>query len=252
MQLLKLSAAATIATTALMLSCNANPSEAAATERTPTALVQANIRPNAAAVQDVAQIDFAPQLAKWKKYTLRDDLNAAPGSVRSLLSSQQGEVGNSIPARDLTEKELAALGVWELPGTGAKRHWRTVLDALYDYHKIHGDLPSSGRQLLEVLAEKGATLPPQGSSDADLAVWAFPAINKITGRLYDSFTSREWSPGGLQVKVITDELEIERTYPQLRLHDAQSDGLYRATQVWQVTMYGEAPGSKLFEGEFYY
>jgi len=63
------------------------------------------------------------------------------------------------------------------------------------------------------------------------------ALNPLTGKVYETFDSQEWVPGGICIEPVTEAVD--------RLARGGAVGYY--DNVWHVTVYGRAPGSVLVD-----
>lgn len=182
--------------------------------------------------------------------TFDSDLEEATDFEKSMILRYTSEVGNEVPERQLTEAELRRLGVWRLPD-GGSTFLHATISYVCGYEYKHNQLPASGAAFYPELGTPEGVADFKQLDDQTILDRYPEGIDPITGRFYGSFTAQEWTPGAMCVELVDDPAEVARLYPRLKLpiDSSDPDTAYKpVSRLWYVTVYGEAPGSVLYEG----
>ena len=120
-----------------------------------------------------------------------------------------------------------------------------------EYAERTGNLPVDGIELLNLY--DSYSLTSEGLAEWQLAdareqlAMIRRAINPATGRVYETFTAREWAPFGIRIEKLTGDDSV-RAFPLSGINsEGASFSEMRAYQGWQITVYGEEPGSVLID-----
>jgi hypothetical protein len=120
-----------------------------------------------------------------------------------------------------------------------------------EYAERTGDLPFDGIELLNLydsfyLTEEGFA-EWQAADERSRLAMIRRAINPATGEVYATFQAEVWVPFGINIT----KLEGEDSVQVFPLGGTDSNGEsfteMRAYQGWQITVYGEEPGSILID-----
>jgi len=180
--------------------------------------------------------------------TLSDELS---GFDRTYLSQMEKRVGSCIPSlSELTDKDKNRLGVWYLPNESATFLAATIV-RIGKYYRSYGDYPENGLELFPELTTQEGLAELATLSDEDVLSRYRDGIDTITGRFYKSFRSAEWEAGSMMVQVITDPEIINSRFPDVRMYIDSTDpsaGKRSLTTIIDVIIYGEEPGSVVYEG----
>lgn len=174
--------------------------------------------------------------------------DAAQGlSETKLLENQKKRILVE-SAEELTENELRRLGVWLIPD-GQRIMLIDLHRRLMDYRARFGDLPATAVDLFPELG-KLSEAELIAMDRLELFQQCAVGINPVTGRLYDSFTNEEWTPGGYCVEVVDDPVEIAERWPHHRMPINPADptaGGVTPDVVWQIQLFGAEPGTVIFD-----
>ena len=155
---------------------------------------------------------------------------------------------------DLTESEQRIAGVFHLPN-GDRFSCRLALSNVLKYYDFYGRLPSDGVELLtlytDTWTDPGGLARFRGLPlDRQLTCGAWRCVNPATGRFYESFSAKEWTPLGILVEPISGENAVKAMPGGVWDEETETwiSGLV-AYKMWRVVVYGEKPGSVLIDKE---
>ena len=165
------------------------------------------------------------------------------------LNGMEGCIGKGVPDRPLTVSEKKRLGMWKLPNE-TKTFWLATLTKIQMFYIKHGQMPETGIDLFpELIAENGYSKLIAMDDDAVLNMY-HEGIDPITGRFYNSFISKDWKAGAMNIEVMEDAAEIQEKYPKMKIAAASPDGVQEIKspqKVWRIVIYGEEEGSILLD-----
>jgi hypothetical protein len=184
---------------------------------------------------ELANADFSEYLDSLEVVLPTD---AHPDAGRGLLGQHPFVEFDKFTAG---EKRIA--GLLTSP-TGVTYSFSETTAAIGTYaYRNNGELPTDGLHLSRLLTEQGyaqyGSLSEQQRADTYLR-----CINLVTGKFYDSFLSAQWSPGGLYVEAVPEDLIREQAW---NIRDKHTKGL---PKMWRAKVYGEKPGTVLHEFRF--
>jgi hypothetical protein len=179
------------------------------------------------------------------------------GSNSELLTAVLGDaIGKEIPSRSLTPGEERRLGIWKTPN-GACGMLFDLVSYSTEYYGKHGTLPPTGMDFFpELSTDEG--LRELLTMDPLKAVTLYRVgIDPITGHFYANLQSADWASAAVNLRMSDDPAVVERALPNVR-HRRMSWGgpgqqpretgeLDKPGKVWWVTIYGEAPGSVIYQ-----
>lgn len=161
----------------------------------------------------------------------------------------QGIVAYQISDRELTSREAARLGEIVLPN-GNQAVWTSLLMILGRFYEKNGRLPMDGFEAMSGFPCIGDAECFSQLSDTEKLESCYPAVNPITGRVYDTFQATRWAPGSISVTIVDDPAVIAKDFPPYRLplDWSNPNGATRAPKsIWVFKIYGEKPETSLLD-----
>lgn len=212
--------------------------------------------PNTLNANYVANQNYSAVLAKWDCYPLDQPLDKIPADVMPFMEMHWQSIGKSIPDRAFTPLEKKRLGVL----VDRKNRNKLLMDSLFSEVAMFvantGRLPKDSEDFLAnlYLSQKNvrvmAAHPNTWNADS-VNVLVMPLVNPATGKPYDNFQSKVWTPFGINMQVTHVSRIPSSTYAgrlknfatgvKSNLHPSCK---YSAEIT--VEMYGEQPGSVLY------
>lgn len=211
--------------------------------------------------QNLLAIDFSSEIlisSSFDEYGSTDE--TLSGFAKSYLRGMALSQGKGIPNRDLTAAERNRLGLWRFDD-GSTTFWQMTFAEVRRYYACNCEIPASGLDLVpDLLTQTGYDEFTNMSRAEQLRKYR-DIIDPITGHLYASFIAETWEPGAMYIQVITDPAVIEERYPHRKvgsLEYNQETGKFQdgprkpVSEIWKIRIYGEEPGTVLYEGESCY
>jgi hypothetical protein len=153
-------------------------------------------------------------------------------------------------AQPLTEKDYGILLGWRLP-SGMPVTFVDLLMPVDQYYVQNHKLPENGLETTpELLTPEGYGKFMALAPAAKLHDYRF-ILNPVSGKFYDSYQSKDWTPGGINITIIDDPKVVEEQYSDLRVPVGLGLDLSgkkeKPHEVWLVRFYGEQPGSVIWD-----
>lgn len=195
---------------------------------------------------DLRDSDFTEELAQAEVIPYQPDHNYEDPHVAEHFADFEKAYG--VPDRTLSEAETKRLGFWVLGKNGEGQTSR--VDATSIFHPVmafyakHNRIPRDACEIAELDWNRDSLNVYSTLSESD----RLPALGKLiypmTGRIYDSYQSKDWTAWGVDVAAI----------PKSEWNSVQPDWdkvNYRPgaepTHCFHLKMYGETPGSTLLD-----
>jgi len=179
------------------------------------------------------------------------------GSNSELLTAVVGDaVGKQVPSRPLTPGEERRLGIWKTPN-GACGMVFDLTSYSIEYYGKHGALPQTGLDFFpELSTDEG--LRELLTMDPLKAVTLYRVgVDPITGHFYSNLQSADWAPEAANLRMSDDPAIVEQNFPNGRHPRMEWGGpgqqprdtgeFDKPAKVWWVTIYGDAPGSVIYQ-----
>ncbi|MCB1216653.1 hypothetical protein KDL44_04635 [bacterium] len=211
-----------------------------------------NLLRTAAALLIATTAITAPQAGE-PAYGINDDCRiltvandpslAAPGPYQWIGWNMQ-DAAELNPARELSEAEQIRLGAW-MDVNGFEHSLRSLSGLLGRYYRSTGALPADSQA---VLAEFLVADNADGNSAASNLNLYNNLYDPITGALYSDFQSSAWKAGALFVEHFDNADEAQAKLEALLGEGAAGHSAETATHI---VVYGEQPGSVIFDDWFF-
>lgn len=187
--------------------------------------------------------------------TLDSAASEVHGYTRMLNETALEYLGEGMTEQQLTLADKRRLGLWKLPD-GTASSWHVLFEAVRRYYHENGQLPVTGLDLYPDLRTEDGLAGLLALPAAEAVLKYREAIDPISGGIYSNLQAPNWEPAAMSIRVVDDPQEVERLFPHLKLpvtnyefgKAPQDTGEYtQPSEAWYVTIYGEKPGSVLYE-----
>lgn len=196
--------------------------------------------------------DFAGDLAQCGFSVYDDPATHTLGYDESLARRVREFIDNGqVPNRPLTMREKQRLGRLKLPGKpGHGFAYPQLIIALRQHYLETGEYAESALDLFPELQTQAGYAAFLSMPVAERVRQYGIGINPITGRFYSSFQDQSWTPGGIRLTYIDDPVVAQERFPNMRIPldpTKPMDGSTPLAGAWLIHIYGEEPGTDLFD-----
>jgi hypothetical protein len=200
-------------------------------------------------------LSFGEAIGACEFVTFDSDLAKASGFQRIIVGQLKSSVGKEIPDRELSAGEKRRLGIWRKPN-GRITWWQEIVGKAWHYRKAHGTLPQTGLDLFPELDSDAKLAELLRLSPEDVLSRYAAGIDPITGRFYSDLQAKSWAPAAMNMRVVDDPEQLKMLFPHQVLPvteylpggGARDTGKYKPIKsAWYITIYGESPGSVLYD-----
>lgn len=212
-------------------------------------------------IAEIAEYDFSAALENVDFYSYGDQGPGLSSEVNNSIRLLNGQVDAYGDSGLLEGDARKLISVWSFPD-GSGYGYNMLESQLIRHAKAYGGFPETPEELLTRLdwdSQEGLQEFTQASETTKLQLMK-TCVNPVTGRFFESYTSQQWRPYGVAVRLLAPEeygsVGMEpASFASPAIEDGEVDYSspeYQAEGVVEFTYFGAEPGAVLLQHYDYF